>query len=106
MTTVKQPALTISKNELARYCQTNRIRNLAMFGSQVTGKSSPESDIDLLVEFDPDARIGFLALGRMQRELTDLFQKPVDLVPRQGLKERIRDRVLAEAVEIYATGPC
>ena len=103
MSTVKQTTLIIPKDELARYCQTNQIRNLSIFGSQVTGQNSPESDVDLLVEFDPDARIGFLALGRMQRELTELFQKPVDLVPRQGLKERIRDRVLAEAVEIYAT---
>jgi predicted nucleotidyltransferase len=104
MITVKQPTLTIPQDELARYCRTNGIQSLAMFGSQVTGQSNPESDVDLLVEFDPDARIGFLALARMQRELTDLFQKSVDLVPRQGLKKRIRDRVLAEAIEIYATG--
>lgn len=104
MIALKQPTLTIPEDELALYCQTNLIHSLALFGSQVTGESGPESDVDLLVEFEPEARIGFLALARMQRELTEIFQKSVDLVPRQGLKERIRDRVLAEAVEIYATG--
>ena len=104
MITVKQPTLTIPKDELARYCRKNGINSLAIFGSQVTGQSNPDSDVDLLVEFDPEASIGFLALARMQRELTELFQIQVDLVPRQGLKERIRNQVLAEAVEIYATG--
>ena len=106
MITATQPTLAIPQDELARYCRTNGINSLAMFGSQVTGQSGRDSDVDLLVEFDPEARIGFLALARMQRELTELFQIPVDLVPRQGLKQRIRDQVLAEAVEIYATGLC
>ncbi len=72
MITVTQPTLTIPQDELARYCRTNGINSLAMFGSQVTGQSGRDSDVDLLVEFDPEARIGFLALARMQRELTSL----------------------------------
>ena len=102
MITVTQPTLTIPQDELARYCRTNGINSLAMFGSQVTGQSGRDSDVDLLVEFDPEARIGFLALARMQRELTSLFQRPVDLVPLQGLKEKIQKQVLAEAIELFA----
>ena len=98
----RNPVILISDEELERFCQANQIRHLAVFGSQVTGHSRPDSDVDLLVEFDPDAKIGFLALARIQRELTDLFQKPVDLVPRNGLKAILREQVLAEAVEIYA----
>ena len=60
------------------------------------------SDVDFLVEFEPDAQIGFLALGRMQRELEALVGRPVDLVPRGGLKPRIRDAVLSTTEVVYA----
>jgi len=63
---------------------------------------SPGSDIDVLVEFEPGAQVGFLALGRMQRELSELLQRPVDLVPRNGLKPRIREAVLSSAEVVYA----
>ena len=102
MSTVKQSTLTIPEDELARYCRANGIQTLAIFGSQVTGQSGPESDVDLLVEFDPEACIGFLALARMQRELTDLFRYPVDLVPRQRLKRQIQKQILAEAIDLFA----
>jgi len=59
--------------------------------------------IDVLVTFEPDAKIGFLALGRLRRELEALFNRPVDLVPQDGLKSRVRDSVLASAEPIYAT---
>jgi uncharacterized protein len=62
----------------------------------------PDSDVDLLVEFSPGARIGFMALGRMQRELGQLFKRPVDLVPRCGLKPLIRSDVLQSARVLYA----
>ena len=55
------------------------------------------------MEFEPGARIGFLALSRMQRELTDLFQRPVDLVPRAGLKPTIRAHILEQEKVLYAT---
>ena len=64
---------------------------------------SSQSDVDVLVEFDSDARIGFMAFSRMQRELADLLGRPVDLVPKEGLKPVIRDQVLANTEEIYAT---
>lgn len=88
--------------QLADYCRRNRIEYLAIFGSAVRGELRADSDIDLLVEFSPDARIGFLALGRMQRELAALFGRPVDLVPRDGLKPLIRQEVLQSARVLYA----
>jgi predicted nucleotidyltransferase len=60
------------------------------------------SDIDLLVTFEPEARVGFLALARMQRELEELLGRKVDLVPKGGLKPAIRDAVLATARVLYA----
>ena len=62
----------------------------------------PDSDADVLVEFEPDAQVGFIALSRMQRELAELLQRPVDLVPKEGLKPKIREAVLSSAEVVYA----
>lgn len=94
--------LVIIPDELSGFCQRNQIRALSIFGSAVTGNFTDQSDIDLLVDFDPKAKIGFLALARMQRELTELFQRPVDLVPRNGLKPMIREQILSQAELLYA----
>ena len=94
--------LNVSKEQLADLCKRHRIQELSLFGSALTGRFQDESDIDLLVTFRPDARVGFLALARVQRELEDLLGRPVDLVPKGGLKPAIRDSVLATAQVLYA----
>ena len=78
------------------------MKSLELFGSVLRADFRPDSDVDVLVEFEPGARIGFVALGRMQRELTALFERPVDLVPKDGLKPVIRQDVLASTEVIYA----
>jgi predicted nucleotidyltransferase len=87
---------------LAEYCRRNGIARLAVFGSIVTDAFRPDSDIDLLVTFHPEAQIGFLAFSRMQRELSELFGRKVDLVPQKGLKAAIRKDVLDSAEVLYA----
>jgi hypothetical protein len=62
----------------------------------------PDSDLDLLVEFEPGAHVGLLALSRLQRELTALFGRRVDLVPALGLKPIVRAEVLATRELLYA----
>ncbi|MFL6260275.1 MAG: nucleotidyltransferase family protein [Thermoanaerobaculia bacterium] len=86
---------------LADFCRRNQVQELALFGSAATSAFGPESDIDLLVTFRPEARVGFLTLTRMQHELEDLLGRKVDLVPKGGLKPLIRDSVLASARVIY-----
>jgi uncharacterized protein len=54
------------------------------------------------VEFQPEAQVGFMAMSRMQRELTALLHRPVDLVPKEGLKPLIRDSILANTEVVYA----
>ncbi len=76
---------------------------MALFGSMVRGEARPDSDVDVLVAFNPGVMVGFLTLGQMQRELAAIFNRPVDLVPQDGLKPVIRDSVLGEAQELYAT---
>jgi len=94
--------LKLPKTELPGYCRRNGIRRLELFGSATRADFGPQSDVDLLVEFRPEARIGFIALSRMQRELSVLFGRSVDLVPRAGLKPVIASSVLNEAEPLYA----
>jgi len=88
--------------QLSSLCRRYRVRKLALFGSVLRDDFRPESDVDVLVLFEPDARVGFVMLSRMQRELSELFQRPVDLVPMDGLKPVIRESVLASAQDVYA----
>jgi predicted nucleotidyltransferase len=72
--------IPIPKAKITDFCHRNRVKSLALFGSVLRADFRPESDIDILVEFEPEARIGFMALGRMQRELTAVLEYQVDLV--------------------------
>jgi hypothetical protein len=74
--------IPIPQAKITDFCRRYQVRSLALFGSVLRADFRPDSDVDVLVEFEPAARIGFLALGRMQRELTALFERPVDLVPK------------------------
>jgi hypothetical protein len=84
------------------FCRKYQIQRLSLFGSAVREDFGLQSDIDVLVEFQPAARVGFLQLSRMQRELTEIFHRTVDLVPRSGLKPAIREHILKEEVVLYA----
>lgn len=101
---MRQDKLIIPKNKIAEFCQRNHIRWLALFGSVLREDFNPDSDIDVLVEFEPDHVPG-LALIRMQDELSALLDdREVDLVTPKFLHPRIRDRVLAEMEVQYAQG--
>jgi hypothetical protein len=87
---------------IAELCRRHQVRELAVFGSAARGEARPDSDIDLLVEFYPEARVGLLGFARLMNELSELLGRKVDLVSKPGLKPLIRDAVLAEARVIYA----
>ena len=94
--------LHISLEELSCFCRRYQVRELALFGSMLRQYYRPDSDIDLLVSFQPAARVTFLTLARMQRELEALVRRKVDLVPKDGLKPVIREHILATARVLYA----
>jgi hypothetical protein len=94
--------IEISPHQLKQFCRRNRIKKLTLFGSALRADFGPDSDIDLLVEFEPGAQVGFLALNRMRRELDALLGRPVDLVPQEGLKPLIREHVLSMSEVVYA----
>jgi len=76
--------------EIADFCRRWRIRELALFGSALRDDFGPESDVDILVEFDPDADWSLLDHIRMQRELEALLGREVDLISKRAL-ERSRN---------------
>ncbi len=78
------------------------MREISVFGSAIHGQMRPDSDIDLLVEFQPDAEIGLLEHAGLMLDLSELLGRRVDLVSKRGLKPAIRDLVLREARAIYA----
>jgi uncharacterized protein len=89
-------------DEIAALCSRNKVRELALFGSVLRDDFRPDSDIDILVEFTPDAEIGFMTLARLAREISTLLHRRVDLVPKTGLKPKIRSEVLASSKVLYA----
>lgn len=74
------------------------IVRLAVFGSVARGDSSPESDVDLLADFDQTKRYTLLTLGRIESQLADLLGAKVDLSSPEWLKESVRNQVLREAI--------
>jgi len=94
--------LDVADEQIAAYCRRNRIKELSVFGSVLRSDFRADSDIDLLIEFMPEARVGLIAFSRMQRELSAIIGRPVDLVPKDGLKPYIRQAVLDSSRIVYA----
>ena len=99
------PSIPLPKEQIAEYCRARGIRRLAVFGSALRADFRPDSDVDLLVEFDPDRIPGLLGIARMERELSALLGgRKVDLRTPQDLSPYFRQRVMAEAEVQYARG--
>lgn len=96
-----QVELALPMEEIIAFCKRNRITYLGLFGSAARGEMRPDSDMDLLVEWDPAVQPGLLTYIGWQHELTRIIGREVDLVMRKGLKPLIRDTVLASAVALY-----
>lgn len=88
--------MKLPKSEIAAFCRRNHIRRLSLFGSALRNDLRPGSDVDLLVEFKPGYVPG-LRFFAMERELTELIGRKVDLHTPDSLSPYFRDRVLAEA---------
>lgn len=96
--------LLISPDELAQFCRKNHIRWLALFGSVLNGTARPDSDIDLLVEFEPGFEPGLIGLAALAEELSArLGGRKVDLRTPRELSRYFRDEILQTAEVHYAT---
>ncbi|MBS3734752.1 MAG: nucleotidyltransferase family protein [Phycisphaerae bacterium] len=92
--------LNLPSAQLAAFCQRHHIRRLAIFGSALRADFGPDSDIDVLVEFEPGHTPG-LGFFTVQRALSDLLGRTVDLHTPQFLSPAIREQVLAAAWDAY-----
>lgn len=91
----------VDAKRLREICTRYGVVRLEVFGSAGRGEDRPDSDIDVLYELAPDARLGW-DIESLADELSELFGRPVDLVSRSALHERLREAVLAEARLLYA----
>ena len=96
-------ALFPDPEALASICRRHRIRRLSLFGSTLRGAARPDSDVDLLVEFEPHAKPGLIGMAKIEIELMSLLNgRKVDLRTAEDLSRYFRDEVLRTAATQYA----
>jgi len=93
-----EEAMTILKAALPGLRERYAVKDLAVFGSVARGDAGPDSDIDVLVEFEPGQSGGYFKFFTLQQDLEALLQLKVDLVTPDALKKQLRARILGEAV--------
>ena len=95
-------ALPIPSAQLQSFCRRNGVRKLALFGSVLSARFRPDSDIDILIEFQPGNHVGYFRLARMEQELSRLFSdRKVDLRTPNDLSPYFRDEVTRTALVAY-----
>ena len=95
--------IDIPKEEVAAFCRRWQIKELALFGSALRDDFRPDSDVDVLVQFDAEARHTLFDMVFMQEELQRIFGRKVDLVSRRGIetsRNYIRRRAILESAEV------
>lgn len=97
---MKTTRLHLDRKKIGDFCRRHRIRRLALFGSVLRDDFRPDSDVDVLVEFEAGARVGwdFIAI---QDELAGLFGRPVDLLTTGSIRPAYRNEVLSTADDVY-----
>jgi len=98
------PKIQIDREKIAEFCRRHHIRKLSLFGSVLRDDFREDSDVDVLVEFEPGHVVGFRIID-MEEELSRLFGgHNVDIVSEKYLNHRLRDRILESAEVQYAEG--
>jgi predicted nucleotidyltransferase len=93
--------IAIPRDEIAAFCRRNRVRRLSLFGSVLRDDFGPGSDVDVLVEFEPGARISLFDMAAMEIELAELVGRKVDLRTPEELSRYFRQRVIETAERLY-----
>ncbi len=91
--------ISIPDEKIRSFCRRNSIRKLAFFGSVLRDDFTPESDVDVLVEFEPETRVG-LHFFELEQELSAILGRKVDLNTAGFLSKYFREQVISEA-EVY-----
>ncbi len=105
---MSKPAIELPMDKIIEFCDRWKVTEFALFGSVLRDDFRPDSDIDVMVVFHPDAHPTFSTLDRMETELKSLFQRDVDLITRKGIENSRnylrRQEILSSTQVIYATG--
>ena len=96
--------IELSKEKIADFCRRHHIRRLSVFGSALRGELLPQSDIDFLVEFDPEHVPGLIRLAAMERELSEIIGRKADVRTEEDLSRYFRKQVVESAEVQYAQG--
>lgn len=95
--------MNLDKHTVQQFCESHRIRELALFGSQINGTAGPHSDVDLLVDFEPECVPGLLGMAALEAELSCLLGgRKVDLRTARDLSRHFRQEVVDTAQVQYA----
>lgn len=94
--------ILVDRELVADFCRRHHIRRLAFFGSVLRDDFRPDSDVDVLVEFEPDFRLGLFDLIRMQQEFSGMIGREADFRTPEDLGRYMRERVVAESEVQYA----
>jgi len=94
--------ISIDRERLADFCQRNHIRKLSLFGSVLRDDFGPDSDVDVLVEFEPGHAVGFITMAGMEIELSEILGRKADMRTPAELSRYFRQEVLDEAEVQYA----
>ncbi len=93
--------IELDREQTASFCRRHQIRKLSLFGSVLREDFGPDSDVDVLVEFEPGQEPGFFGLARMERELSEIIGRRVDLRTEEDLSGHFRGQVVATAAVQY-----
>ena len=94
--------LNVDQKKIEHFCKLHHVRKLSFFGSVLRADFRPDSDIDVLIEFQPNHLPGLLGMAKMQRELAAILGRSVDLRTPEDLSRYFRQDVLAKAQIQYA----
>ena len=94
--------IELDRDGIARFCRRHHIVKLSLFGSVLGDDFGPDSDVDVLVEFAPAARVGLIGFAGMELELTEIIGRKVDLRTPEDLSRYFREEVVANAEVQYA----
>lgn len=98
---IRMAGIEVDEHKLEEICRRWGVAELSVFGSVARGEARPDSDIDLLYIFRPEAQIGW-NIVELEEELAELLGRKVDLMPKSNIHRFVRDRILSEAQVLYA----
>ena len=101
----KPKSINLPLKAICAFCERHPIKHLSLFGSALRGELGPESDIDLLVEYEPDARISYFDMAQQEIDLGRMVRRNVDLRTPHELSPHFRQQVIESAELIYEKKP-